>query len=606
MIFQRLPLDVKKHSTETFTGFLSRLASAHGLRSLRMLCHLAAIPVTALRRDDGAVSETVSKLSGLDVGELEAFKVKRTAKFRGIGTVELTRSFTVDRTFRYCPHCVVEDIEKGAGRIDARPWERAAWRCTAVEWCVDHGTELVSSDPVGHPSKDIDYSRFIRENLAEVRRRAELPAAPDLHDFDRYAVARLNGEKTASGCLERYPYHVSIQLCEAVGTTELLGYHRKPWSLTEGETRAARREGYELLSKSEHGLETYFDTRRAEQRLKSGKFVTYGAVYRLLKRCVKDDAYSGLIADVRRHAITSLALGPGDEFLGPVDVRITHSVTTASREYRTDYRRVRKILRNAAVISEDHKEWNNKSLVFSAAEAEAAMRREIDGISAKSVRELVGIHERYLGDLAAKGDVRRTLHADGRHCVFKYSRCDVVAFFDSVCPEKTSRIVPGSFVPVGRAAAILRVSLIDILLLVRERKLLKVRRLSGPRTCESIYVDKNEVLRWRAKPPDSPLLTLQQVEDILGTSTRTVAYLLEHGHLKSTPVKLTREGPSHARVKRIALDAFMVKYISLYQYSLQRGLHIGTARRQLEHRGIQPAIDPPPNISRFYLRSDLS
>lgn len=150
----KLPVNVTFHpETETPQSLASRLARAMRFPSVSALAGERGI-LSFVKGERGAISQ-LSNWSGVSKQELLRFAVptRNDAGEWRLGDAVFRKETKAVR-FRYCPHCLTDDVENGTGRPEARAFERASWISRAVTSCTKHGNLLVEA-PEEAPKNDV-------------------------------------------------------------------------------------------------------------------------------------------------------------------------------------------------------------------------------------------------------------------------------------------------------------------------------------------------------------------------------------------------------------------------------------------------------------------
>lgn len=101
-------------------------------------------------------------------------------------------------------------------------------------------------------------------------------------------------------------------------------------------------------------------------------------------------------------------------------------------------------------------------------------------------------------------------------------------------------------------------------------------------------------------------LSLRKVERRLGTTTRVVKALIEHGNLPSrVEINPVNRCPRQV-VRQDDLDAFMGRYVTLHVAAKEAGVHFRKLRKALTAVEVRPAFDPAAVHATFYDRANAA
>jgi transcriptional regulator with XRE-family HTH domain len=144
--FDLLPIHPPPDDFESFTGYLTRLAEANGIRQINRLCVLTGLHFSAAQGLSDLPTPTgfrqLPSLTGCSVDRLHATTVYHLLrKFGRSGSLPASSyQFLRDSMvfhLRYCPHC-----------LDEYGYISLLWRFVALRSCPQHGCDLL--DRCGH------------------------------------------------------------------------------------------------------------------------------------------------------------------------------------------------------------------------------------------------------------------------------------------------------------------------------------------------------------------------------------------------------------------------------------------------------------------------
>lgn len=210
-----LPVNVPYHpETETPVSLVSRLARAMGFASIDELVRSGGTTVHAVARGEDDAMRTLSSWSGVSTDRLRRFAVPmrgEAGEWR-LGDAVFRKEMRVAGRFRFCPRCLVEDVENGSGRPQSRPFVRAAWLTRAVMACTRHGELLVEG---GEDAPENDVAMFTAKAW-----HLECQPGGSADDaelaVDAYIEGRVTGNRTES-FIDRQEVHVLLMLFHFIG-----------------------------------------------------------------------------------------------------------------------------------------------------------------------------------------------------------------------------------------------------------------------------------------------------------------------------------------------------------------------------------------------------
>ncbi|TGV75153.1 hypothetical protein EN801_039290, partial [Mesorhizobium sp. M00.F.Ca.ET.158.01.1.1] len=84
----------------------------------------------------------------------------------------------INRTyFRFCAHCVREDMDRYDGPLFSRPWLRLEWTLSHFRSCSRHEIYLTATKPIRTPFAPFDFSDTIRTLMPSLSQVADAAAA---------------------------------------------------------------------------------------------------------------------------------------------------------------------------------------------------------------------------------------------------------------------------------------------------------------------------------------------------------------------------------------------------------------------------------------------
>lgn len=593
---------------ETVGSYCSRLAAACGYRHARSFTSDLGFRYRGLTAGDATDVSAFAKI--LDVSEtaLSAGVVVVTAdRMIAIAQQKLTRGSYGGNWLRMCPHCILEDEQRRAGRRGFRAFGRLNWLVGAIRTCREHGTRLVSSDRGVETLHTNDFAAHLalqRNNFEGILLAASEMEADSLQ---LYVEARLRGDETGSAWLDRLPLYVVIRLCETVGATEEYGpmFHRT--AIQEREWSKCAGLGFDLLCDGEIAFREWlvgqirrFYTRNTGM---GGPFL-FGRLYEFLAHSNADVGYDPLKDIMRDVAMCNLPFGPGDEFFGVVTERRLHSVHSASREFGIHPARLLKLLINSEIVPGEDLGKTYERILIKAETMESFSRKAARSISLAEARAYVGASPLQFASLVKSGRIKPNggnAKASTTAVISRFD-CDELETFltklrsSATCTDDDSL---SGFLFATRSANCTTMRALDLLM---KGELDRVALSKDHQGLAAIRVDLTE-LKKRVAGIDHGCLPQRRVERLIPASGHVVNGLLDGGHLRS----VRRRNPVKGSIQRVVdpkdLAAFKHHFVSLGNLAIARRTTPRALRKRLESDDIMPvfiAADMP-----FYQRSQV-
>jgi hypothetical protein len=600
----KLKLTVAMRATETATSFMSRLGAANGVGSLPYFCRILGLHPLKLVLGDDETIEAAALYGGVSPHALKEYAVTKTRSEVRVGRFN-TGKHMLSNEVRFCPRCVAEDLAGPADFPESRPSIRAAWRVRWADRCPVHGVLLEDRAEASGVYGD-DFCAFVRDHRLEIINLANDAKTVELHPFDFYIEDRVRGEGTGTPFLGSLGPHVSAEICEAVGAVDLHPYDAPLRLLDRTQLTVACRRGFEIVSEGEEAIFEYFAKRIASVDGDAfGRNPVYGPLYRCLQYRLKKPEYGAVIARLREQAIRLMALGPGDNFLGPVEHRVTHSLYTASKELGLHPKRLKKLLASHDLLPDNHGSLSDGRLVVPADLAIELLGRDAKSVGARELKKLSGLTPDKVEELIAKGvPIAKSGTGEGDELYVRYYEPDVTAFLDRIYPKLATTKLKGGYVTLRSASSSIGVTIAGLLAMIYHDDIKDVVRIGRVRKPSALRVNQKEVWNWRASKTAIGY-SATQVAKLLRTNDRSLWFIVKVGLLRSTVQRnpITRQQQHYFSPQDVA--EFKSTFISLWELAQVRKTKIGTLRPELESRGIFPVVEPPPKLARYYRRSEV-
>lgn len=592
---------------EPAAGFASRLAAVNG-RSLRDLLRDTCIQQRSLDKGIASAVRDIATLGRADPEKLLKYTpVPKGGKLYELADEVFVR-LAVNRTyFRFCAHCLREDMDRYDGPFFSRPWLRLEWTLSHFRSCARHEVFLTATKPIRTPFAPFDFSDTMRTLVPSLPEMADAAPAPGASPFQAWLQDRLRGVRSQENWLDDLPLYVAAPFCEALGVSSLHEPKVKVAKFIASDWAAAADEGFRIASTGENSLRSLLGRLNEAQSSTRGFWGprdTYGYAYGLLQKTVDDPAYRKLRDAVRHFALETMPIEPGTDVLGePAGHRKIHTVRTAARDSGVHALTIRRLFKRMGVDGAGERSgvMDHRILVTSG-EVHRVISELKGAITAPEVEKLLGVPRLHLKALVAGGHLSALADTGSRRNAKRRFSTEVVEqlrfrLFDGACvvSEPTKRQV--DVIGARRASSC---SIPDLLDMVFTGKLSWKGRLVGRTDYMALLLDADEVTRIVRSRETRTNLTKAEAEAFLpGTHERVVNRLIETGHLT-----LAKEFSPDARrmipvVSRESAEAFKSRYVSLGEICQKTNMHHKQVRLVLRCAGVEAAV-PRENLGAFF------
>ncbi len=608
----RLPVNVTFHpEDETPLSLASRLARAMGYPSVNDLLSGGGTNVKAVVQGDDHAIRVLSSWSGVPKTELQRFAVpvsEEAGEWR-LGDAVFRKEMRVAGRFRFCPHCLENDLVNGCGRPAARPYARAAWATRAVVACTRHGNVLAEAAAGEHAN---DFSLFVA--TGGHRSNQEVQAADEAELMvDAYLERRIAGMKTQS-FIDRQEVHVLLVLWLFIGSFVHRHLPHHDFSGRPASALGVRAVGYMIASE---GAERIRSTLLEAIELHRPDVATivrfFGPSIRRFRDNVDSPAFAEIV-DLLQGLVPHLPLGAGDLFIRRVDRRSMHSIRSAAAEYGLDKKRVRMMLDERGLISRSN--LPDYSVYFTVEEAESTLPGAAENITTAGVAAALGTTQGQVREMVERGLLAVAERGVKKSRPFyRVSRRELQRFVDHLFGH-VPLVADGDgdgMVTLGNVSRTKGYTLVDVIEMINDRKLVQIKRVDHTMKLGSLLVSPSEIApSWRKVDirkvdikDDSIYATAREARQLLATAAVTFAALVEKGIL---PIAM-RTNPKTKRTQAFVLkgdiEAFLNEHLSLRRLARGWGLNVVTMKRRLELAGVKPMFEPSGLVARFYRRQDL-
>ncbi|MGV8954182.1 MAG: TniQ family protein [Cypionkella sp.] len=600
---------------ETGPGFASRLAAMNGRRMGEMFQHMGIQPHAVDNGVEAAV-RMVAALGAADADRLVAltpkpFDGKREYHVAGevLGPLGINRTF-----FRYCPHCVLEDVKRFDGPKHARPWLRLEWTILHYRACHHHHAYLVDAQPVRRRFQPFDYCETMQGLLPSMETIAAgtTPSMPSL--FEQWLIARTDGIKDSSNFLDTLPLYVAAQWCEALGVSALHPSKVQTSRLTQQQWAVAADEGFSIASEGKDAIVRLLRRMTsAERRTRGiiGPRDTYGVAYGLLQSTMDDPAYEPLRAIVRDYVMTAMPWEIGTDILGvTLDRAIISTVRTLALASGVNPTTLRRVLRKKGIAKKDLNDGlRNHRVLLPAEQAETLARKLKGALTIPQTMEQLGVERRQVEALVEAGALS---YASGvERDEWEHSR-----FAQEDIDAMLARLLDGAVdvaepterqVDITTARHLAGATTVDVLKLIFEKRIGWKGLHAGQTGYNAVLLDADEVtMLVRQDAPQFTNLRFCDVGNVIpGLSVKSIQPLIDAGEL----IKSMEYSPNARRevpvVTAESATAFRVKYVTAGELFQTHGLHHKQVKYRLLDAGVDMVFDQDTVKTMIYDRAKV-
>ncbi|MBX5198329.1 hypothetical protein HJB82_23910 [Rhizobium sp. NZLR10] len=606
-----LPVVIKMHEEETPVSRANRLSSANGFASFRRFLEMTSIRLPGLSAGNEECIAKLAKWSGVDPVLLAKY-ASRTLSRQGtwrIGEATFGKESRRGSRFRYCPLCVVEDVDADNGRQVSRPYVRPAWMCRAVLTCSDHRRPIVEFPFAGR--QENDFCQFVASNLDRIRAQASEPCGDISTEMDDYIATRIRGV-SAEPYLDRFEAFVAIDLCDHLGRffkTHALG---GPFVPDEIRGASPREIGFHLARKGEQAIRDAVASVVLKKRPNGTEKFLFGTLGRWLRSNAARKEFTELVELFQDIAECNQPYGPGEVCFVPVRRRRLHSVITAEAEYGLYHKRVIELLKEANLI-EDATIARGR-IFFDAEKAQPILLAATLTLTSQEARAELGVTEFVLVQLLNSGLIPRVEGRTDSRVYSRIRRVDVRELQQNVFQHVT---VQESGDDTLSLATVCRVTVRDtseILRTVINGGLRKVTIAPHQdRRIDNLRFDRLETFEYFLQPAQtigdvegSKVLKQRDAAEYLSVKATTVPYLMKLGLLDTIEVANPVNRRKQLVVTRASLDNFKREYVAVFEIALQYDTHTNVILEAFRVAGIEPIYDKcGSSVSRFFRRRDI-
>lgn len=598
---------------ETVAGFASRLAALNG-RSMPRFLRDMMIPPRSVDKSHPPALKAIATLGRVDSKALSQYTPSPLGdKFYLVNGQQLGR-LSISRTyFRYCPHCIHEDLHSYEGPSMARPWLRLEWTLDHFRSCGRHQVFLDSYHPVRRRFEPFDFCRAVHGLIPRLANLLEASAKAPPSPFQDWLLRRIDGGKDDVNWLDDVPLYAAIGFCEALGVSALHPPKVKTSLLTEPQWAEAADKGYAIAHAGPDAICALLDNLNNLQSKTRGFWGprdTYGLVYGLLQKTGADPAYEKFRQLVREFAIKTMPIEPGADVLGVIiQERVVHTIRTASRDSGAHALTIRKLFEKRGITEGRYESGlQDHRVTVEASDIQEMVEALKQALSTPQVELMTGIPRIPLKVLIADGHLPTITGSTGKaYAKHRFSEIEVQRLMERLFEGTVSVTNPEERqVSVQRARNIACASNSQILSLIMDGKLKWKGRLVGTSDYAGLLVDADEITRIvRSDVQKNGLTKLELKKFIPGMGRDSIARFIRDGLLETVEEFNPEARRMSTVISRSSAQKFLDTYVSLGELSQKSGLHHKQVRKLLRTAKIEAAFDPDEYQSFFYQREQV-
>lgn len=421
-LYPYLPYD----DAETIDSYIRRMGQFHtGRDGHRLLADLGIDARGFAAGSDGAVS-SLAAAAGVDPVRLRAGMISRVARYRDFRGESCNVDFFRPEGTQICPECLREDAEGGHAWLLKG---RISWRLRPVQTCSLHKCKLTtSSDPGVSIHPDAVFTMFAK--ICELVAEPQMPTEMELNIAHRLAYHPTQ----AGDWLDSQTIEQGVKACEMIGATLSHGLKFSHKALSPEDWRQAGAVGFSI---ARHGADAVYDALSQVAAMstttagQAGPKAVYGRIYEWL-------AYNSPLLDpgpirglLRENILNTIVIEPDEVLLGErVQERRLHSVYSLSIKTKLHLKRLRKIVVQAGLASDDSWDLAAHRLVFPVEVSEQLCHDIVDSISLQLVPDTIGCSRTQAESLYREGVLKPVVAPDATHGIGKlaFARRDLASF----------------------------------------------------------------------------------------------------------------------------------------------------------------------------------
>jgi hypothetical protein len=598
-----LAVTLEYHAEEAPIGLVARLAAANGFPSLRKFLSHTDTTARAIVRGEHAALSLVAEWSGVPVDRLGllASEAGGAGQTWRLGKATFNKDMRPGRLVRFCPDCVLDDRERGTGRIASRAYYRAWWSVRGIEGCHVHDRKLtevaVSAEDDPH-----DFSRFFENNMGFIRQEASVAVARSKPMLDRYLVDRVFGAN-GSSFLDGVEAHVAAEFSRYLG--DFLVLHDVDEGMPKSIDSSER--GFRLAYAGESSIRDVIAAviyRELPQTQYVGGVMGRRMIYWLRRNATKV-VYRPVVDLVQDILERNMPFGPGQTVLKPVTSRHLYCINSAHAEFGLHKERIRTLM---SALPDFRSGLLDSQTYFDAAAARPILHAASETLTSKEAAENLGVTEERMRDLIDAGIIKVVeTRSDETRAYARIREATLLELERQLSGMTTPMVVDDSLISLPEAARLLKRPFCKLVSMILDGTL-DAHLLEGGEPVLCRVRVKSGALKFDLQAEaevDDEWMRVKQVEKALGTTNATVSELIGRGYLR---VRSSRgvTGRYLKLIERRSVSEFEWAHVSLSRIAKSKQGYRADIKAELEKLGISPIFEPEGFIARFYKRSALA
>ncbi|RAP41759.1 hypothetical protein BYZ73_09175 [Rhodovulum viride] len=588
-----LPLNVKYHHGESATSLASRLARRNGVSSMAMFLSDFGIDYLNLTNGDQEDCARLASLADVDQAALHRHTPALVSPgwFR-LGLEEIKFTAFGRTALKGCPQCLQDaSNESDAGHF-------GLWQLTSIRTCGLHGCYLVPLPTSSGTRERFDVTRLTS---------GFSPPEPQIANdqdllFEHYLRNRI--EKGAGNTwLDRLPFHVAAQTCEAFGLLLTLGPKARRETVTPAQWAAAGTAGYGVLR---HGPDAFREKLKEIQRAHPVDNTLYRTRYRVFFEWLRhrdDDPQFDVIRDlVREFIFRNFPISEGYIVLGqPCPEQYVHSLSTARSRYGMSGW---KLARRLASMGLAERKTSGQGFVLTGyvpTEIINDIATDFDALlNATDAGRYLGVERFMMTKLTKPGLVEK--YFDEKNASPMYHPRDLDGFLGKL-RARVERPKAEDLLDIATASHHVRIPTERVVEIILRNRL----PLYAPDPTTARFPDFGvslSLLREVIDTDHAGTVHPTRAAKILGFNVRTIRGLMDTGVLTSCHVDELKSGRRRRYVCANSMERFSKSHISVVELATASGRLPGVEAVIQLDRGAQP-LPLGPRANMIFRRSDV-
>jgi hypothetical protein len=598
---------------ETTVSWCARIARFHANQSCADWLKMMQLSRVHVMNTTSFCVERLSALTGLPKERIIDSNVhpvsERVVNYRNesFGAGFTTRTYTT-----YCPACLLEDSANA--KIGNRVG-RLSWLFARVRVCPHHNIGLVRRKNRGY------YERFQDMNLVapsdrELNRQISELRSQNMSRLQAYVTDRFAGIQGFEW-LDSQRIDQAARACEMLGICRLQGAHADIDAVSHTQWNEAGALGLQAACMGPNGINEILEEivkGAARHKQIVGPQSALGRIYQWLQFNKSKQDPGPIKQVVRDFVLDNIPVEAGCDLFGEVLVRRKrHSITSLSNEAGIHRKTLRRALVGAGIIQDDANTKSQIPTTFDAKDGDQLAGRINHSLPVKKLPAYLNCNRTQAQMMVKKGILRpiakETPVANG---ILSNIAIDDLDDFLSTFRGfgRPVREASAVMVDVIAASEVVRVPVADIVGMVLDGRLDKVKTTSEHLRFRSVFVDVEDLRAAHEAAQAEHGLSMRDASKRLRLPTTALPYLRAsedaHGRPLLTAEKTTNaRGTTRYRYPIEDIDRFLNKHVSLQELSDHNETGTRRMSRLLIERGIEPIMDRKLLGAKIFRRIDV-